>query len=132
MESLFIAAVIILCLFSSICSAFTQHTSLREKISLREMSSLFLNDRLSYKRYPGLVLFDTNRSSADESRRTFITDSFSAATFIGSTFSRPYQAFADTEIKLADVLAQVKDARSQMDDIPDLIKAENGMLVRFV
>ena len=70
------------------------------------------------------MLFDTNRLSSDESRRSFITDSFAAATFVGTTFSfRPYQAIADTVIKL-DVLAQVKDARSQMDDIPDLIKAE--------
>ena len=119
MESLFIAAVIIICLLSN-CSAFTHHTSLRE-ISL---SSLFSGDRLSYKIYPGLVLFDTNRSSSDESRRSFITNSFVAATFVGTTFFRPYQAFADTDIKLADVLAQVKDARVQMNDIPDLIKAE--------
>ena len=119
MESLFITAVmIIICLLSS--SAFT-HTSLslRREISL---SSLFLDDR-SCKNL--VVLFDTSISSSDESRRSFITNSIVAATIVGTIFSfRPHQAIADTDIKLADVLAQVKDARVQMDDIPDLIKAD--------
>jgi len=73
------------------------------------------------------VLFDTSTTtSSEESRRSFITDSFATAAFVGTAFSfRPYQALAaDTDIKLADVLAQVKDARAQMDDIPDLIKSE--------
>jgi len=88
------------------------------------MSSLFRDDR-SCKRCP-LVLFDTSTTtSSEESRRSFITDSFATATFIGSFSFRPHQAIAETDIiKLADVLAQVKDARGQMDDIPDLIKAE--------
>ena len=126
MESLFITAVMIIICFSS---AFTHHTSLslRREISL---SSLFLDDR-SCKSL--VVLFDTSISSSDESRRSFITDSFAAATIVGTAFSfRPHQAIADTDIKLADVLAQVKDARVQMDDIPDLIKAEKWDAGKFM